>query len=142
MEKYIKVFLTEAAKEKPTYKDMIDFCCDSLVLSNYLVEELAKVNIFFDTYCGSDHYYYNSDGEEITESEFYNQEESGAYDGYAEVYQYYIISSLDAERLATYTNELVIYNSDLDLYLLCVCHFGTAWDRVPANWKVPESEED
>lgn len=142
MEKYELDILKELTKKRKSYRDMIDFCCESLVLSNYLVEELAKVNILFDIYCGSDHYYYNSDGEEITESEFYEQEDSGAYDGYAEVYQYYIISAYDAERLATYTNELVIYNSDLDLYLLCVCHWGTSWDGVPANWKNPESEEE
>ena len=142
MEKYIKDFLKVAKKEKPTYRNMIDFCCDSLILNDCLIDKLGEKEIFFDLYCGSDHYYYNSDGEEITESEFYSQEESGAYDGHAEVYQYYIISSCDAERLAQYTNELVIYNSDLDLYLLCVCHFGTLWDGVPANWKDPESEEE
>ena len=54
---------------------------------------------------------------------------------YFDIYQYFIIDSTGAERLKEYTNEIVLYNEDLDLYLLCVCHFGTAWNGVPANWK-------
>ena len=54
---------------------------------------------------------------------------------YYDVYQYFIIGSGDAERLKEYTNELVYYCEDLDLYILGVCHFGTPWNGVSANWK-------
>lgn len=117
---------------------MIEFCCDSLILNNYLVQELQKNDVYFDTYCGDECYYYNEEGEEITREEY---EENGGSEEYIDIYQYYIISSLDAERLAEFTNELVIYNEDLDLYILCVTHFGTAWFGVPANWKEPNEEE-
>lgn len=101
-----------------------------------------KKDIFFDVYTGSERTFYNADGDEITEQEFYDLEDSGAYEEYDDIYQYYIISSSDADRLADFTHQLVIYNEDLDLYLLCVKHFGTMWEDVPADWKEPEEIED
>lgn len=115
MENFEKEFLKELKEKRATYKDMIDFCCDSLILNNNIIEELQKNGYYFDIYCGND----------------YDEED----DIYKEIYQYYIISEQDAERLATYTNEVVYYNEDLDLYLLAVTHYGTAWNGVEANWK-------
>lgn len=142
MDKYLKENLMKLRKEKTTYDQMIDYCCDNCIMNNYIVEELQKKDIFFENYCGSEYTYYNKDDEEITEEEFYNQEDDGAYQKYDDIYQYYIISSYDAERLADYTNELVIYNDDLDIYILCVKHWGTAWCGVPANWKEIKEEEE
>lgn len=51
-------------------------------------------------------------------------------DTFAEVFQYYIISENGAELLADYTNELVYYSYDLDVYLWGVTHYGTSWDYV------------
>ena len=51
-------------------------------------------------------------------------------DTFAEVFQYYIISENGAELLADYTNELVYYSDDLDVYLWGVTHYGTSWDYV------------
>lgn len=46
------------------------------------------------------------------------------------IYQYYIISEYTADKLQKHTNEIILYNADLDMYLLGVCHFGTSWDYV------------
>ena len=51
-------------------------------------------------------------------------------DTFAEVFQYFIISVSGAELLADYTNELVYYSDDLDMYLWGVTHYGTSWDYV------------
>ena len=115
-------FLKELREKRTTYKDMIDFCCDSLVLNNDIINELTKHGFYFDTFCGVD----------------YDEE----LDEYTEVYQYYIINKQDANRLAEYTNELVIYNYGLDLYLLCVTHWGSSWGYVPSNWKNLEDMAD
>ena len=91
---------------------MVEFCCDCMILNNTII------GAFWDdwqVYCGND---YDDESE-----------------SYVEIYQYYIISERDAERLAEYTNELVYYNDRLDVYLLGVSHFGTSWDYVPSNWK-------
>ena len=54
MENYRKELLKEFKEKRPTYRDMIDFCCDSCVLNNYIVPELSKKDIFFDVYTGSE----------------------------------------------------------------------------------------
>lgn len=106
----------EQIKEKRNnYREMIDFCCDSLILNNEIMPELQKMGIVFDLYCGTD----------------YNEET----DEFAEIYQNYLISERDAERLAELTNEIVFYNEELNIYILAVTHFGTAWQGVEANWK-------
>lgn len=110
-----KEFFENLKAERTTYKEMIDFCCDNLVLNNSLIRKLNAKGFYFDIKNGTD----------------YDEEEDYYYD----VYQYFIISSLDAERLKEYTNELVYYCEDLDLYILGVCHFGTPWSGVGANWK-------
>lgn len=118
----MKDFYMDLIQKRQTYRDMIDFCCDSLILNNEIMPELANNGYYFDTYCGSD----------------YDEEEDYYYD----IYQMYIVSERDAERLAHYTNEIVYYNEDLNLYLLGVTHFGTMWSGVPSNWKTPEEMEE
>ena len=108
-------FFNNLKAERTTYRDMIDFCCDSMILNNDIIRNLSEKGFYFDFFCGTD----------------YDEEEDYYYD----VYQYFIIDSSDAERLEKYTNELVYYCEDLDLYILGVCHFGTPWAGVTANWK-------
>lgn len=55
---------------------------------------------------------------------------------YLEVYQYYIITDSGARFLSDYTDELVFYNEELDMYLWGVTHFGTSWDYVLTNIKL------
>lgn len=133
MENYKKELIEKMRKDRPTYADMIDFACDNCILNNYIVDELESVGIYFDIYCGSLASYYSADGDEISEEEYC--ETDCGYSEIDEIYQYYIISERDAQRLADYTNETVIYNDSVNLYLLCVKHFGTSWQGVPANWK-------
>ena len=56
-------------------------------------------------------------------------EEEDEY-GYREVYQYYIIGYSGYRFLEEYTDEIVYYNDELDMYLWGVTHFGTSWDYV------------
>ena len=44
-----------------------------------------------------------------------------------DIYQYYIISDYGAHILMTDTDEIVLYNEDLDMYVWCVTVFGTPW---------------
>lgn len=58
-------------------------------------------------------------------------------DGYfLDVYQYYIITNSGARFLEEYTNELVFYNEELDMYLWGITHFGTSWDYVLTDIKL------
>ena len=46
------------------------------------------------------------------------------------IYQYFIITKYTANKLLAHTNEVILYNEGLDIYLLGVTHFGTSWDYV------------
>lgn len=47
-----------------------------------------------------------------------------------EVFQWYIISDNGAELLKEWTEEIVFYNAELDMYVWGVTHWGTSWDYV------------
>ena len=79
---------------------------DDCILNNYLIEET------------------DYEGWELVNGDDYQDDE------YVEVYQYYIISEYGYEFLSRYTDELVYYNSTLDVYLWGVTHYGTSWDYV------------
>ena len=107
---------------RDSYKKMVEFCADSMILNNDIIPALQAKDFYFDFFCGSD----------------YDEEE----DCYIDIFQYFIIDYSAAERFAEYTNEIVMYNEELDLYILCVTHCGTGWDYVPANWKSEEEFEE
>ena len=58
-------------------------------------------------------------------------EEFEAYqDEFPEAYQYYIVSDYGARMIMDYTNDLLWYNDELDMYVWGVTHWGTSWDYV------------
>lgn len=57
-------------------------------------------------------------------------------DNYDDIYQEYVITEGGYEFLEKYTDEIVYYNEELDVYLWCVTHFGTSWDYVLTNIKL------
>ena len=57
-------------------------------------------------------------------------------DGYFEVYQYYIITESGYRFLEDFTDEIVYYNEQLDMYVWGITHFGTSWDYVLTDIKL------
>lgn len=57
-------------------------------------------------------------------------------DGWYEVYQYYIISDSGFRFLEDYTDEIVYYHEELDMYVWGITHFGTSWDYVLTDIKL------
>lgn len=54
-----------------------------------------------------------------------------------EVYQFFIISEYDAERFwDKYTSYPIYYNSDLDVYLLGITHYGMSWSYFSTDFKI------
>lgn len=53
-----------------------------------------------------------------------------------EVFQWYIIDDTGADILREWTDEILLYNEELDLWLWGVTHYGTAWDCVLTNIKI------
>lgn len=68
--------------------------------------------------------------------ELVNGLEENEYGDYLEVYQYYIITEAGYRMLSEYTDEIVYYNYDLDMYLWGITHFGTGWDYVLTDVKL------
>lgn len=60
----------------------------------------------------------------------------GTEDEYYEIYQYYIITDSGARFLEDFTDEIVYYNEELDMYVWGITHFGTAWDYVLTDIKL------
>ena len=103
------------AEGRSTYSSMIDYCGGALILNNSIIE-------------------FEFDNWEVLAGSIYDDEA----DEYQEIYQYYIITERAAFKMIDLTNETILYNSRLDIYLLAVKHYGTSWDVVPANWKALE----
>lgn len=55
---------------------------------------------------------------------------------YHEIYQWYIISSSGAQFLEDYTDEIVYYHEEMDMYVWGITHFGTSWDYVLTDIKL------
>ena len=69
-------------------------------------------------------------------------EELEENNGDCEIYQYFIISERGADILKDYTNEYVFYNSDLDMHVWGVTHWGTSWDYVLTNIKLELDKQE
>ncbi len=52
----------------------------------------------------------------------------------------YIISKYGYEVLKEYTDELVFYNENLDVYVWAVDHYGTSWNYVLTDIKLEEED--
>ena len=54
-------------------------------------------------------------------------------DEYVEVFQWFIVSNNGAQMIQDYTDEILYYHEELDIYLWGVTHWGTSWDYVLMN---------
>lgn len=61
---------------------------------------------------------------------------------FRDFYNYLIIDSNGAEILKDWTDEYVIYNEKLDLYVWGIDHCGTSWDYVLTQIKCNYKEEE
>ena len=59
----------------------------------------------------------------------------------ADVFQWYIISDSGDDLLEYWTNEIIYYNEELDMYLWGVTHWGTSWDYVLTDIRIEKGEE-
>lgn len=94
-----------------------------MVLSNYMMEYMGSLG--WELVSGDD---IDEEGE------------------YHEIYQWYIITSAGAQFLEDYTDEIVYYHEEMDMYIWGITHFGTSWDYVLTDIKLkgadPKWEDD
>lgn len=65
-------------------------------------------------------------GWELVNGSDYDEEN----DEYTEVYQWFIVSDDGARMIQDYTDEILYYHEELDIYLWGVTHWGTSWNYV------------
>lgn len=101
------------------FRVAVDWLNLNLILCNGITEIDPSVwdNMRFDTY------------DEETEE-------------YTEIYQYYLTSasSDDVRWLEEHFGLQFTYSELLDLYILCVTHYGTSWDYVYWECDFPQAE--
>lgn len=59
-------------------------------------------------------------------------------DDVEEIFQHYIITEEGYKILRDYTDEIVYYSEELEMYLWGITHFGTGWDMVLTDVKLVE----
>ena len=97
----------------------------SLILCNNIPQ--VDENLFDNLENGDFSIYYDKDGNPCDEENAFGQYESDAF-------QWYLIDEGTAKRLKRSTKELIFYSEKLDVYVLAVTHYGTAWDYVGAEF--------
>ena len=87
--------------------------------------------------------YYDENGEEISEEDYYNNDNAYCENDTPDIYQYYLcnIGQWDKEQCEK-AGLIISYSDMLDCYVLCVDHYGTSWDYVLTDVPLFETYED
>ena len=121
-ERSIKLYEGRAYGHKVSEYGLENGYLDYYTLSEIVGECILNNNIFM--YAGYENW------------ELESGEEEDEYGDYYEIYQYYIISDSGARMLKEFTDEIVYYHEELDMYLWGITHFGTSWDYVLTDIKL------
>ena len=99
-----------------------------LILNNTL---MTLSEFFWELESGKDQYGFDINGYpcDVDSEECYGV-------NIIDVYQTYIISEQGYNFLSRYTDEIVYYCEELDIYLWGITHFGTSWDYVLTDIKL------
>lgn len=111
-----------------TYRTLADYVGD-MVLCNNMQDRMYET---MELESGEDREFFDSDYNEIDRETYEKMEENGeeVHEQPIDIYQYYIISGSGADFLQNFSNEIVYYDSELDIYVWGITHFGTSWDYV------------
>lgn len=111
-----KQFLGNDISEHGLEKGYVDYACLASSFDAVLCNSITKYAEDFELVNGSD----------------YDEENDYYYD----IYQYFIIDSNGYNILKEYTDEIVYYLKDLDIYIWGVTHLGTSWRYVLTDIKI------
>lgn len=115
-----------------------------------VVGDCVLCNAMADRYCntlewvsGEMYSFYDAENgwEEITREEAEERDWEDVEKECIDIYQWYIISDGGAEFLKELTDEIVMYDNELDIYVWCITHWGTAWDYVLTSIELEEVED-
>lgn len=124
-----------------SYRTIVQRFVGDIVLCNNIVEVDPSVyeNLLIET----EEKYYNEEGEEITEDQYYGDPNAYCETNEPEIYQYYLCNVTQWEKEQAESAGLIFSYSDmLDCGVLCVDHWGTGWDYVLTDAKLFDNYED
>ena len=124
-----------------SYRTIIERFIGDIVLCNNIVQVDSSVldNIDYDI----TETYYNGNGEEITEEEYYEDENAYSERNEPEIYQWYLCNVTEWEKDNLKEMGIILsYSNLLDCDVLCVDHYGTSWDYVLTDVKLFDSYEE
>lgn len=126
--------IEEIEDEMNEIQDQIDSAEDELEgLDDAVSEDCDRADALEETICDLK--------DKMSELEDEKDELEDEQERFPEVFQWYIISAYGAEILEDYTDELVWYNEELDMYVWGVTHWGTSWDYVLTDIRCNAKEE-
>lgn len=73
--------------------------------------------------------------------EYEKNEDDEDDDEYPEIYQWFIVDTYDYWFEQYKENFVMTYSDKLNVWILCVTHWGTSWDYVATDVKIIEEEE-
>jgi hypothetical protein len=111
-----KQFLGNDISEHGLERGYVDYACLASSFDAVLCNDITKFAEDFELVNGTD----------------YNEEDDYYYD----IYQYFIIDNNGYNILKEYTDEIVYYLEDLDIYIWGVTHYGTSWRYVLTDIKI------
>lgn len=121
------------------YRTLADVVGDC-ILCNAMSERFGNA---LEWVSGEMYSYYdiNNEYEEITREEAEERDWEDVEQEIIDIYQWYIVSYSGAEFLQEMTEEIVMYDNELDVYVWCITHWGTSWDYVLTSIELEEVED-
>lgn len=122
-----------------SYKTIVDYFIGDLVLCNNIkdIDQSVYDNLEIKER------YFNENDEEITEDEYYNDDNAYCDSSIPDIYQWFICNLSDYDKKQCEKAGLILSYSDmLDCDVLCVDHWGTSWDYVLTSVKLFDDYED
>ena len=118
-----------------SYRTIVERFIGDIVLCNNIVE--VDISVLDNMQYDSEEKYYNSNGEEITEEEYYEDENAYSERNEPDIFQWYLCNVTEWEKDNLKEIGIIMSYSDmLDCDVLCVDHYGTSWDYVLTDVKL------
>ena len=147
MKKYKEYYYGEKVSEYALENGYVDYRALAEVVGDcVLCNAMAKR--FYDTLeldSAEDTLYTVDCTEEEYENDQDLKEEYETYQDYVDynerpldIYQWYIVSDSGAFFLENNTDEIVMYDTELEVYVWGITHWGTPWDYVLTSIKLKE----
>lgn len=124
-----------------SYRTIVERYIGDILLCNDIIK--VDESVYDNMILENETKYYNENDEEITEDEYYDDDNAYCENNTPEIYQYYLcdVSADYKEELKEY-GLIFSYSDKLELDVLCVDHYGTSWDYILTDCRIFDTWEE